>query len=169
MKSNCINVEHLIHILRYDNTGNEDKSLNSTHKRSRSGGNTLSADKLNGDGCKGEKKFDDIVSRYTLQSIGTCQDPKFLFLLLKNFARGKHSAIIEETVSKIDHAFQEKNKIIKELHADNNTLLQENQVQKRNISQLQEELAESDEKDQLISEMREAMKEAMIEMESVKN
>ena len=87
MKSNCINVEHLIHILRYDNTGNEDKSLNSTHKRSRSGGNTLSADKLNGDGCKGEKKFDDIVSRYTLQSIGTCQDPKFLFLLLKNFER----------------------------------------------------------------------------------
>ena len=99
MKSNCINVEHLIHLLRYDRKNNQhDHSPLSTQrlKGLARSSTSQSVDKL------GSLYKDDIVSRYTLQSIDTCQDPKFLFLLLKNFARGKHSAIIEETVSKID-------------------------------------------------------------------
>ena len=44
----------------------------------------------------------------------------------------------------------------------------ENLAQKQKIKQLQEDLKESDEKDTLISEMRDALKEAMREIESTK-
>jgi hypothetical protein len=61
-------------------------------------------------------EHDDIVSQYTLQSISHCQDPSFLFLLLKNFSRGKHSSIVDQAVAKVDKEFSKQQKIIRNLN-----------------------------------------------------
>ena len=82
MKNNNINADHLIEILKVD--GNELPENSNLE---------LALD------------HDDIVTQYTKNSIGSCQDPTFLFLLLKNFARGKHSNMIDQVVSKVDKEF----------------------------------------------------------------
>lgn len=75
MKQNNINSDHLIEILQVDEANVPE-----------SGHVELASD------------HDDAVTQYTMKSIGSCHDPNFLFLLLKNYARGKHSGVIEQVV-----------------------------------------------------------------------
>ena len=64
MKVNCISVEHLIHLLRYDRKGGEDQSMESTLKMK---GMNRSATSQSVDKLENPKFYkDDIVSRYTL-------------------------------------------------------------------------------------------------------
>ena len=101
MKNNNINADHLIEILQVDEK-----------EQSESGPPAV----LDATALEEPTAHDDIVSQYTKVSIGSCQDPNFLFLLLKNFARGKHSTIIDQVISKVDKEFSRQQNINKTLN-----------------------------------------------------
>ena len=114
---------------------------NLKHQRTKSAASAQSSD-------RNQLNFEntDIVSQYTLQSIDQCQDPRFLFLLLKNFARGKHSGIIEQTINKISEQFEAKKTMIEELQSKNDELVKKNaelnddlKVAKDTIKELRQE------------------------------
>ena len=133
MKNNNITTDHLIEILQVDEDNLPD---------------TLGVEVPAGE-------HDDIVTQYTMKSIGSCQDTNFLFLLLKNFARGKHSSIIDEVVSKVDKQFSKQSAIIRQLNLRVAQLQEENLEQRLKIKQLSDE----SEKDKLIKQLQEQLKQ----------
>ena len=75
--------------------------------------------KYNGAEC------DEVVSHYTKQSIGNCQDKNFLMLLLKNFTRGPYQDVIENALEKINEQIEQKVELVNDLTKKNRDLVKQ--------------------------------------------